>query len=162
MRLLFGLFALAVLLPIPTVGQSQDPASVEAALHEFLDGASRQDAAAHALFWAEDLIYTSSSGERFGKDAILSALNDESGDPVPESTNYSAEQVNIRFEHDLAILTFTLVAKTVSNEHLDVVRYFNSGVLKYQSHQNQPPNWQAIVWQATAIPNNDTGDAEQR
>ncbi len=41
-------------------------------LHDFMEGASQNDAAMHDRFWAEDLIYTSSSGERFGKVEIMS------------------------------------------------------------------------------------------
>ena len=41
-----------------------DAAALTSLLKEFLDGASRNDAAMHDRFWAEDLIYTGSSGRR--------------------------------------------------------------------------------------------------
>ena len=40
-------------------------------LHEFLAGASVNDLDAHDRFWAQELIYTSSSGQRFGKVDIV-------------------------------------------------------------------------------------------
>src|SRR5215470_9068643 len=40
-------------------------------LKEFLAGPSQNDAATHDRFWAEDLIYTGSSGRRIGKADIM-------------------------------------------------------------------------------------------
>jgi hypothetical protein len=40
-------------------------------LKEFLIGASRNDAAIHDRFWAEDLIYTGSAGRRRGKAEVM-------------------------------------------------------------------------------------------
>src|ERR1700688_2856932 len=40
-------------------------------LKDFLAGASRNDAAMHDRFWADDLIYTSSAGRRMGKADIM-------------------------------------------------------------------------------------------
>ena len=48
-----------------------DAAELTSLLKEFLDGASRSDAAIHDRFWAEDLIYTGSSGRRIGKADIM-------------------------------------------------------------------------------------------
>ena len=57
-----------------------DAAELAKLLKEFLAGASRNDAAMHDRFWAEDLIYTGSSGRRLcvafprGNAARFSAL----------------------------------------------------------------------------------------
>ena len=48
---------------------------LSALIHEFMDGASRNDAAVHQRFWAEDLVYTSSAGKRFGKAEILAGMS---------------------------------------------------------------------------------------
>ena len=40
-------------------------------LDEFLHGASRGDADVHESFWAEELVYTSSSGTRTDKGSIV-------------------------------------------------------------------------------------------
>src|SRR5919109_4889702 len=65
-------------------------------LKEFLAGASRNDAAMHDRFWAEDLIYTGSSGRRIGKSEIIlgvrSAPAPKPGDPT---TTYGAEDIRI-------------------------------------------------------------------
>ncbi|MGK7370350.1 MAG: hypothetical protein ACNS64_09040, partial [Candidatus Halalkalibacterium sp. M3_1C_030] len=39
-------------------------------LNQFLKGASENSIEMHDRFWAEDLIYTSSSGQRYGKETI--------------------------------------------------------------------------------------------
>ena len=126
-------------------------------LDEFLAGASINDRATHEAFWDEDLIYTSSSGERFGKTAILAGLdgNADTEDPL---TQYSAGDVEVRDYGELAVVTFRLLA------HQDdalIDQYFNTGVFR-QGDQG----WQAVTWHATRIPSNadsgnaDTSDAE--
>src|SRR5262247_3165361 len=66
-------------------------------LKEFLAGASRNDAAMHDRFWAEDLIYTGSSGRRIAKQDIMrdthSAPAAKPGDPRP---TYTAEDIRIQ------------------------------------------------------------------
>ena len=44
---------------------ADDDAQLRLLLNEFLAGASVNDVAMHERFWAEDLVYTSSGGERF-------------------------------------------------------------------------------------------------
>src|SRR6202162_2433829 len=48
-----------------------DAAELTKLLKDFLAGASRNDAAMHDRFWADDLIYTSSAGRRMGKGDIM-------------------------------------------------------------------------------------------
>src|ERR1700688_358407 len=48
-----------------------DAAELTKLLKDFLAGASRNDAAMHDRFWADDLIYTSSAGRRMGKADIM-------------------------------------------------------------------------------------------
>src|ERR1041384_8856655 len=44
-----------------------DAAELTKLLNDFLAGASRNDAAIHERFWADDLIYTRSAGRRVNK-----------------------------------------------------------------------------------------------
>src|SRR5262245_64854239 len=66
-------------------------------LKEFLDGASRNDAAVHDRFWAEDLIYTGSTGRRVGKADIM---RDVSSAPAPKPGDptiyYGTEYIGIQ------------------------------------------------------------------
>src|SRR2546428_12816467 len=79
-------------------------------LKEFLAGASRNDAAIHDRFWAEDLIYTGSSGRRIGKADIMSGVRSapaaKPGDPT---TTYTAEDIRINQYGDTAVVAFQLV-----------------------------------------------------
>ena len=51
------------------VALANDADDLTALLHEFLAGAG--DAAAHERFWADELVYTSSSGTRTSKAEIM-------------------------------------------------------------------------------------------
>ncbi|MDX1626893.1 MAG: nuclear transport factor 2 family protein [Wenzhouxiangellaceae bacterium] len=124
---------------------TDEQAEVEHLLHEFLAGASRDDAAMHDRFWAEDLVYTSSSGERFGKPRIMASL-EESGGGASGPT-YSAENVSVRVFGDLAVVTFRLVAERDGSREGE---FFNTGVLRRQDE-----SWKAFTWQATRIPLDD-------
>ena len=48
-------------------------------LQQFLERASRNEVAVHDRFWADDLIYTSSSERRIGKADIMREVCAESG-----------------------------------------------------------------------------------
>jgi ketosteroid isomerase-like protein len=122
-------------------GAGDEPAaSLHALLDTFLAGAGSQDAAIHDRFWADDLVYTSSAGQRFGKAEIMAGL-EQGDDEAGNDQEYRARDVHFRVFGDTAALTFTLVATTEAGES---TRYYNSGVFRKRNGQ-----WQAIVWQAT-------------
>jgi ketosteroid isomerase-like protein len=125
-----------------------DSAELTKLLNEFLAGASRNDAAMHDRFWAEDLIYTGSNGTRRGKAEIMrdvrSAPAQKSGDP---KSVYSAEEIRIQQYGDTAIVAFRLVNTTEKDGKSEVTKYYNTGTfLKRQG------KWQVVSWQATRIP----------
>lgn len=125
-----------------TANNTAGEAQIAQLLDRFLAGASINDAAMHDRFWAEDLVYTSSAGQRFGKARIMQGLSDSSDanddDPVPQ---YSAREVNIRVFDNTAVLTFRLVATEPGGGES---HYFNTGVFRHADDQ-----WRAIAWQAT-------------
>ena len=114
-----------------------------ALLQSFLAGASKNDAAAHERFWSKDLVYTSSSGDRFGKADIMAGLGSGEGE---DSAVYSAEDIRIQQFGDTAVVAFRLVA-TPMQANGEVTQYFNTGTF-VKSDQR----WQAVAWQATRIP----------
>lgn len=147
--LVAGLLSCVLLLPVAWA-ESTRPAADEtlvALLDEFLAGASRNDIAVHQRFWSDDLVYTSSSGERFGKADIISSMQgagaDETGAPAME---YGREALLVRVYDDMAVITFRLVG-THQAEPPTVVRFYNTGVFLLRDGQ-----WRAIAWQATKIP----------
>lgn len=117
-------------------------------LKGFLAGASRNDAAMHDRFWAEDLIYTGSSGRRIGKADIMrdlrSAPAPKPGDPT---TTYGAEDIRIQQYDDTAIVAFRLVGKTERDGRTVVTNYLNSGTFLKRNGR-----WQVVSWQATRMP----------
>ena len=118
-------------------------------LNEFLAGASSNDAATHDRFWAEDLIYTGSSGRRIGKPDIMrdlqKTLAPKPGDPT---TAYTAEDVRIQQYGETAIVAFRLVGTTQKADTTQVAKYFNTGTFLKRNGK-----WQVVSWQATKIPN---------
>ena len=144
--LMFAFLALLLTLPAFAQNPSTAPAAEEltALLEEFLDGASRNDVAVHERFWADELVYTSSSGQRTNKAEILESLRasaDTGTDAAAtESSEYSAEDVRIRQYGDTAIVAFRLVGRTGNS-----VEYFlNTGTFLRRDGE-----WRVVAWQAT-------------
>lgn len=124
-------------------------AELNALLKEFLVGAGKNDAAIHEKFWADDLIYTRSAGARINKEELMkgvrSAPAPKADDPV---TEYSAENVQIRIYGSTAVVAFKLVGKSAKKGgSTDVNEFLNTGTFVRRNGR-----WQAVAWQATAIP----------
>lgn len=123
-------------------------AELSAKLHDFLANSSTE--AAHSQFWADDLVYTSSNGTRFGKADIMegfaepedAAVMEESEEP---SVVYTGEDVNVQVFGTTAVVTFKLVA-TPDDDSIGQ-NYYNSGTFLKRHGA-----WQAVSWQATIIP----------
>lgn len=125
-----------------------DAAELTKLLKDFLAGAGRNDTAMHERFWADDLIYTSALGRRKGKADILRELREE-GPPKPgdETAVYTAEDIRIQQYGGTAIVAFHLVATTEKAGAKTVGNYLNTGTFLKRNGK-----WQAVSWQATAIP----------
>jgi hypothetical protein len=140
----FRLAALALVLISPVAGAS-DADDLEALVNDFL--ANVDDAAMHDRFWAEDLIYSSSSGSRFGKAEIMqgfdSASEDEA-DAEPEET-YEAVNVQVNVYGDTAVVAFKLIATPTDGSAAS--EYHNTGTFVRRDGR-----WQVVAWQATKIP----------
>ena len=125
-----------------------DAAELNVLLKDFLAGASRNDAAMHDRFWADDLIYTGSSGRRVGKADIMrdvrSAPAPKPGEPA---TRYDAEDVRIHQYGDTAVVAFRLVAATERGGKTEVASFLNTGTFLRRGGK-----WQVVSWQATKLP----------
>jgi len=135
-----------------TLSLSAQPAQAEEELtqllHEFMEGASENDPAMHDRFWAEDLIYTSSSGERFGKAEIMAGFEqEENTDTDGPTVTYSAVDIQIQPYGDVAVVALRLVGKTETGEGLKTDHYLNSGTFVKRDGQ-----WRVVNWQATRVP----------
>jgi ketosteroid isomerase-like protein len=125
-----------------------DAAELTKLLKDFLAGAGRNDIAMHERFWADDLIYTSALGRRKGKADIMRELREE-GPPKAgdETAVYTAEEIRIQQYGDTAIVAFHLVATTEKSGAKMVANYLNTGTFLKRDGK-----WQAVGWQATAVP----------
>ncbi|MEN9839890.1 MAG: hypothetical protein RL177_1369 [Bacteroidota bacterium] len=132
------IFALFLFLSAPP------EAELTAKLHEFMAGASVNDAAIHDAFWADDLIYTSSTGRRFGKKEIMDGF---STSRTPSTTTYTADEIRIQVYEDVAIVAFRMTGVDVASSVPITTLYLNSGTFVKRDGQ-----WRVVNWQATRIP----------
>ncbi len=141
-----------VYLAIVTCGtaNASDTDDLRVMLQDFLKASGTKEA--HASFWSEDLVYTSSAGLRFGKGDIMAGFDDSDSAEDAASDEptmiYSGEDVDIRLYGDTAIVAFKLVGTpTDKSADRDVLYYFNTGTFLKQNGA-----WKVIAWQATKIP----------
>ncbi len=149
MKRVLALAFMVLAVPIGINAQTAPAANeLTTLLKEFLAGASRNDAGIHDRFWADDLIYTGSTGRRRGKAEVMrdvrSAPAPKPGDP---NTVYTAEDIRIQQYGATAIVAFRLVATTQKNESSEVTNYLNSGTFL-----NRNGKWQVVNWQSTKVP----------
>jgi ketosteroid isomerase-like protein len=114
-------------------------------LNDFMAGASVSDAAIHDRFWADDLIYTSSTGRRFGKAEIMAGFTP---DRAPSTTTYTAEDIRIQVYGDAAVVAFRMKGVDRADASAPVTtHYLNSGTFVKRDGE-----WRAVNWQATRVP----------
>ena len=127
-----------------TSNPTKDEAELKQLVTTFLD--SVDSAKMHDRFWADDLIYTSSAGKRFGKEQIMSGFSSstDSSSSVKESSKspYSAENMQIQLWGDVAVVAFQLVNKDGES----VTNYLNSGTFVKRDGE-----WKVVNWQATKM-----------
>lgn len=140
----FLLLTSCLLFTLPSTSQANDTEKLTQLLHTFMEGASNNDRENHDAFWAEDLIYTSSNGTRFGKAEIMAGFDTETDVSETTKTIYTAEEVQINIFDDMAVVAFKMKGTTGEA----VQYYYNSGTFL-----NRNNNWQVVNWQATKIPN---------
>lgn len=125
------------------MAHAEDVEDLTALLHDFLATVDERDT--HERFWAEDLIYTSSSGTRFDKAAIMSGFEgaeDTAGEP---EVVYSADEIQINVYGDAAVVAFKLVATPADGSAEQF--YLNTGTFLRRDGR-----WRAVAWQATRVP----------
>ena len=138
---------LLILIPITLSAQSNaEKETLTNLLHEFLEGASYNDAAIHDRFWAEDLIYTGSNGNRISKADIMSGVNENPDRSVEPETRYGAEEVQVRVYGEMAVVAFRLVAHFQDSTDQDRMDFYNTGTFLKRNGE-----WRAVAWQATRI-----------
>ena len=123
---------------------SDAKAEIAQLLQNFL--AKVDQATTHENFWADDLIYTGSSGVVRTKQEIVKSVRDgESQKPPADEpkVTFGADDVTVRQFGDTAVLNFKLVQHT---EGKPDNFYRNSGTFVMRNGK-----WQVVSWQATRV-----------
>ena len=145
-RFQFGswLLSLTLFTACATAFAQDDTAQLTAMLHEFLANADQK--AVHERFWADDLVYSSSAGLRFGKAQIMQGFQDAGAEgDGPPPIGYSGEDVDVRLYGDTAVIAFKLVGTPADGS--EKLYYYNTGTFLKRNGE-----WRAVAWQATRIP----------
>ena len=148
-----ALFVALVAFALPIFAEpapAPDAPALKKLLNEFLDGASRNDVAAHERFWADELIYTRSAGQRMGKADILRDVKEDavvSKKPDEGMTKFSAEDVRVLQYGTTAVVAFRLVGTTTKADKPEMKNYLNTGTFIKRDGK-----WQAVAWQSTKVP----------
>ncbi|WP_234568064.1 nuclear transport factor 2 family protein [Rhodohalobacter sp. 614A] len=146
-RIITFVLILFFLIPAAFAQEANEKETLENLLTEFLDGASSNDAEIHNRFWAEDLIYTSSNGERVAKKEIMDGLRSSDDSIHSDTPKYHAEETQIRLFDDIAVVAFKLVAISDLPGEPERMEFYNTGTF-----QKRDGHWKAVAWQATRIP----------
>ena len=147
-RIVFAALSLLFVAGAVCAQTAPDAAELTKLLNDFLAGASRNDAAIHERFWADDLIYTRSAGRRVNKAEVM---HDVRSAPAPKPTDpktvYTAEDIRIQQYGDTAVVAFRLVATTEDGGAKYVANLLNSGTFVKRNGR-----WQVVNWQSTRMP----------
>ena len=137
-------YAMLAFLFLAGGAQAGDADEILGLLDDFLANSGVKSA--HERFWADDLIYTSSSGMRTTKSAILASFDgQEEGAQDAAAPVYSADEVQLKWFGDTAVVAFRLVATPPEGTPVDY--YFNTGTFVKRDGE-----WRVVAWQATKIP----------
>jgi len=130
---------------VPDAAHTRD--DITTLLTTFLTPAVNNSAAGHERFWADDLVYTSSTAKVMSKADIMKAIAEdakaEAGKPVKPGPVFTAEDVLVRPYGEMAALTFRLVETDPDGK---ISHFRNSGTFLWRKGK-----WQAITWQATRV-----------
>jgi ketosteroid isomerase-like protein len=116
------------------------------ALRDFLAAASRGDKEVLNNFFADDVIYTGSSGIRMDKAAVMNSIGAHAANGVRVS--YQAQDIAVQPYDDTVIVNFQMVVVDGENKGKREASYFrNTGTFLKRNGK-----WQVVAWQATKSP----------
>ena len=101
----------------PQAAPAQSPAAsattreLTAMLNQFLQDAAHNNAAGFDAFFADDVIYTHSTGSVSTKAEIMKSVS-SARPATPSSATFSAEDVTVHEYGDTAVVAFRLVSRT--------------------------------------------------
>ena len=113
-------------------------------LREFLAGAGKSDRAIFEKFFADEVIYTRSSGVVVTKPDILKNIQVRADEGT---STFSAEDIQVHEYGEIAVVAFRLEGKTEhADKSVEANHYRNTGTFLKRDGR-----WQVVAWQATKI-----------
>ncbi len=148
-RLIFSIaIGILTVSVVAAQGSARDRTEISGLLTEFLTAAGRNDAAVHDRFWADDLIYTRSTGQRVNKPEVMHGVRLAEAAKVGNQTPvYSAADIRIQQYGHAAVVAFRLISTSPKEGRREVSEFLNTGTFIKRNGK-----WQVVAWQATAIP----------
>ena len=117
-------------------------------LRDFLDAVGRgkeSDRLIFENFFADDVIYTSSSGIAINKEDIMKILDVTS--PHRFRGSCTAEDIKVQPCDDTVIVNFCMVMHSENRGRPEISYFRNTGTFVKRSGR-----WQVVAWQATRAP----------
>ena len=155
-RVLPLVILLGLVAPVVAQQKASTTDELTALLHQFLEAAGRNDKAVFDRFWAEDVLYTGSSGRHVTKADIMKSLDEPPKPDEPQST-FDADQITVHAYGDFAVVAFRLIQNVVNKDGTKETHYYrNTGTF-----QKRDGRWQAVAWQATKVPEEKAKQGDQ-
>ena len=117
-------------------------------LRDFLSAVGRgreSDLQIFENFFADDVIYTSSTGITINKGEIMKILDVHS--PSRFKGTCTAEDITVHPYDDMVVVNFCMVMQAENRGRLEISYFRNTGTFVKRSGR-----WQAVAWQATRAP----------
>jgi hypothetical protein len=120
-------------------------AAVLEALRDFLAAAASGDKKVFESFFADDVIYTGSSGSRMDKAAVMKSI----GAHVANGSKvaYRAEDITVHPYNNTVIVNFCMAVDDEGRSKRETLYFRNTGTFLKRRGK-----WQAVAWQATQVP----------
>ncbi|HEY2390717.1 MAG TPA: nuclear transport factor 2 family protein [Candidatus Angelobacter sp.] len=152
------MFAVAALLPMMAFAQNNAQAQASAApqssdttqqvtqlVRDFLSNVPKNDPKVFQEFFADDIIYTRSTGLTVTKADIISNIDVRAA--ADAKASYDADDFTVHPYNDMAVVNFRLVMHNIEGGKPVTVYYRNTGTFLKRNGK-----WQAVAWQATKVP----------
>ena len=151
------MFAVAALLPMMAMAQASRPATaansqdaaviqqLTARVHDFLANVPKNDPQVFQDFFADDVIYTRSTGVTVTKADILKNI-DVRATNEPQAT-FDADDFTVHPYGEMAVVNFRLIMHNAENAKAATAYFRNTGTFMKRNGK-----WQAVAWQATKVP----------
>src|ERR1700730_6023946 len=128
--------------------------SVLMMLRDFLAAVAHGDKKVFEKFFADDVIYTSSTGVMMDKSEVMRTIgaHAENG----SKATYRAEDITVHPYESMVVVNFRMVMDGENDSQRQTAYFRNTGTLLKRNGE-----WQAVAWHATEASPEDAGEKKQ-